>query len=168
MKSLFCALVLMLSVVVATPAATAAGDGYWHTSGARLLDSAGAPVRMTGINWFGLETDTYSPHGLWARNYREMLDQIKSLRYNVIRLPFASQLFDSGSTPNGIDLAKNPDLAGLSGIQVMDKIVESRPGTRLIISVIRNGKPLDVEVVIEEDLRYQNQNLPTSGAVPAT
>jgi len=57
----------------------------------------------------------------------------------------------------------------ITGVRpVMDKIVESRPGTRLIISVIRNGKPLDVEVVIEEDLRYQNQNLPTSGAVPAT
>ncbi|MFS8097520.1 endo-1,4-beta-xylanase [Lentzea alba] len=135
MKSLFCALVLLLSAVVATPAATAAGDGYWHTSGARLLDSAGAPVRMTGINWFGLETDTYSPHGLWARNYRDMLDQIKSLRYNVVRLPYASQLFDAGSTPNGIDFTKNPDLAGLSGVQVMDKIVEhaGRIGLKIVL-----------------------------------
>jgi serine protease DegS len=50
----------------------------------------------------------------------------------------------------------------------MDKIVESRPGTKLTISVIRNGKPLDVDVIIEEDLRYQNQTLPTSSAAPAT
>ena len=55
----------------------------------------------------------------------------------------------------------------ISGVRpVMDKIVESRPGTKLTISVIRNGKPLDVDVIIEEDVRYQN--LPTSSASPAS
>ena len=46
----------------------------------------------------------------------------------------------------------------ITGVRpVMDKIVESRPGTKLTISVIRDGKPLEVEVTIEEDLRYQNR-----------
>lgn len=46
----------------------------------------------------------------------------------------------------------------ISGVRAaMDKIVESRPGTKLTISVIRDGKPLEVEVTIEEDLRYQNR-----------
>lgn len=106
-----------------TPVANAAGTGYWHTSGRQLLDSANQPVRMTGINWFGLETANYSPHGLWTRNYRDMLDQMKALRYNTLRLPFANQLFDAGSTPNSIDYAKNADLVGLSGIQIMDRII---------------------------------------------
>lgn len=108
----------------ATPTAAAAGAGYWHTDGRQLLDAANRPVRMTGINWFGLETANYTPHGLWTRNYRDMLDQMKGLRYNTLRLPFSSQLFDAGSTPNSIDYAKNPDLAGLSGIQIMDKIID--------------------------------------------
>ncbi len=48
----------------------------------------------------------------------------------------------------------------------MDKIVESRPGTKLTISVFRDGKPLEVEVTIEEDLRYQQgkANTNVSGA----
>ena len=79
---------------------------------------------MTGINWFGLETANYSPHGLWSRGYRDMLDQMKSLKYNTLRLPFASQLFDAGSTPNSIRYDLNPDLQGLSGIQIMDKIID--------------------------------------------
>ncbi|MGY3944513.1 outer membrane-stress sensor serine endopeptidase DegS [Aeromonas tecta] len=55
----------------------------------------------------------------------------------------------------------------ISGVRaVMDKIVESRPGTKLTISVIRNGKPLDVEVIIEEDVRYQN--LPATSAASAS
>ncbi|MGH3992442.1 MAG: glycoside hydrolase family 5 protein, partial [Pseudonocardiaceae bacterium] len=117
-------LVAAAAIVAPTaPPAAAAGEGYWHTSGRQLLDANNQPVRMTGINWFGLETANYTPHGLWTRSYRDMLDQIKGLRYNTLRLPFSSQLFDAGSTPNSIDYAKNPDLVGLSGIQIMDRII---------------------------------------------
>src|SRR5262249_9487838 len=101
----------------------AAGTGYWHTSGNQILDANNQPVRIAGINWFGMETANYAPHGLWTRGYKDMLDQIKANGYNTIRLPYANQLFDAGSTPNGIDFNKNPDLQGLTGIQIMDKIV---------------------------------------------
>src|SRR5438445_174519 len=53
----------------------AAGKGYWHTAGAQILDANNRPVRIAGINWFGFETLSYSPHGLWTRNYKSMLDQ---------------------------------------------------------------------------------------------
>src|SRR5688572_21304171 len=108
---LFLALVPLANLANPTPAA-AAGEGYWHTNGRQLLDANNQPVRMTGINWFGLETANYTPHGLWSRGYRDMLDQIKSLRYNTLRLPFSSQLFDAGSTPNSIRFDLNPDLQG--------------------------------------------------------
>jgi aryl-phospho-beta-D-glucosidase BglC (GH1 family) len=52
-----------------------------------------------------------------------MLDQIKSLGYNSIRVPFCTQLFDPGSTPNGIDFNQNPDLVGLSGPDVLDHLI---------------------------------------------
>jgi endoglucanase len=104
-------------------AAAEVGAGYWHTNGHRIEDSANQPLRIAGINWFGLETSNFAPHGLWARGYRSMLDQIKGQGYNTIRLPYSNQLFDAGSTPNGIDFSQNPDLSGLTGLQVMDKIV---------------------------------------------
>ncbi len=53
-----------------------------------------------------------------------MLDQMKSLGYNTVRLPYSNQLFDKGSTPNSIDYSKNPDLQGLQGLQLMDKIID--------------------------------------------
>lgn len=122
--SLIPALLLALLVpLVHTAPASAAGAGYWHTNGRQLLDSNNQPVRMTGINWFGLETANYAPHGLWSRGYKDMLDQMKSLKYNTLRLPFSSQLFDSGSTPNSIRYDLNPDLQGLNGLQIMDKII---------------------------------------------
>src|SRR6266699_3478259 len=112
-----------------------AGQGYWHTSGAQILDANNRPVRIAGINWFGFETPSYSPHGLWNRSYQSMLDQVKSLGYNTLRLPYSNQLFDQGSLPNGINYTKNPDLRGLNGLQLLDKIIgyASDIGLRIIL-----------------------------------
>src|SRR5262245_5546905 len=100
------------------------GAGFWRTSGSQIVDANGQPVRITGLNWFGMETSTFVPHGLWARNWRQMLDQVRSLGYNTLRLPYCNQAFDAGSTPNSIDLARNPDLQGLSSLQILDRIVD--------------------------------------------
>ncbi len=105
------------------PQALAVDSGYYHTNGRQIVNANGAEVKIAGINWFGLETANYAPHGLWGRSYKEMMDQIKSLGYNTIRLPFSNQVFDSGSIPNGIDFSKNPDLQNLKPIQIMDKII---------------------------------------------
>lgn len=75
------------------------------------------------MNWFGLETDTFSPHGLWSRGYREMMDQMKAAGFDTIRLPYCDQLFVAGSTPGGIDFSKNADLQGRTGLQIIDAIV---------------------------------------------
>lgn len=96
--------------------------GYLHTDGAALKDASGRVVRMTGINWFGLETCTFAPQGLWARNWRDVMQQIRSLGFNTIRLPFSSQALQRGSTPNTIDYIRNPDLRGLTPLQIMDRI----------------------------------------------
>lgn len=120
-------LLLLLSLVLTQihpgQAHAAVGDGYWHTSGSQILDSSNNPMRITGINWFGFETANYSVHGLWTRNYQDMLNQIKDLGYNVIRLPYSNQLFDAASVANSIDYNKNPDLVGLNGLALMDKII---------------------------------------------
>src|SRR5436190_16954261 len=97
-------LLLSLLPLVQQPA-SASGTGFWHTSGNKILDASNQQVRITGINWFGFETGNYVAHGLWSRDYRDMLDQIKSLGFNTIRLPYSNQLFDSGSKPNSISFA---------------------------------------------------------------
>ena len=122
LRALLVLVALMLVAVglaIAPPRAgraEAAGAGYWHTSGTTIVDSANQPLRIAGVNWFGFETANFAPHGLWTRDYRSMLDQIKATGYNTIRLPYSSQMFDTGSTPNGIALdgGKNADLVGLT------------------------------------------------------
>ncbi|WP_159666968.1 cellulase family glycosylhydrolase [Streptomyces mexicanus] len=102
----------------------AAGAGYWHTSGRQILDAAGNPVRIAGINWFGFETSNHVVHGLWSRDYKSMIDQMKSLGYNTIRLPYSDDIFKAGTTADSINFnGMNADLQGLTPLQIMDKIV---------------------------------------------
>ncbi|MGW0822146.1 cellulase family glycosylhydrolase [Streptomyces sp. NPDC002845] len=124
------ALLLPLAGAGAQPAHAAEthaepGAGYWHTSGRQILDEAGQPVRVAGINWFGFETANHVVHGLWARDYKSMIDQMRSLGYNTIRLPYSDDILKPGTMPDSINFAdgKNADLQGLTSLQVLDRVV---------------------------------------------
>jgi endoglucanase len=108
---------------------------YLHTSGSQILDASNKVVGLSGINWFGFETSNNSPHGLWVRNWEDMLDQIKAQGYNVIRLPFSNAMLKEDVMPSGIDYQKNPDLAELTALQVMDKIIRgaNERGIKIIL-----------------------------------
>lgn len=114
--------------------------GYFHASGSKIVDAAGKTAVFNGLNWFGFETGNYSPHGLWSRSMDDVLDQIKTEGYNLIRLPYCNQMFDPGSQANSIDYAKNPDLVGLSPIQIMDKVIE-KAGNRGIRIMLDRHRP---------------------------
>jgi aryl-phospho-beta-D-glucosidase BglC (GH1 family) len=107
-----------------TPPPSAAG--FLSTSGNQIVDSAGKPFQLNAVNWFGMETTRFAPDGLHVRNYKDMMDQMKALGFNAVRLPFSGQSMDEGAsnTPNGINYSLNPELAGLRGAALLDKIVE--------------------------------------------
>ncbi|MEU8266903.1 cellulase family glycosylhydrolase [Sphaerisporangium sp. NPDC049002] len=117
-------------------AAGGTGTGYLHTSGNKIVDSTGATVRLTGINWFGMETDNKTFHGLWANNpWKSQLDLMASLGYNTIRVPFSDDAIKPGAVATSVNTYSNPDLVGLSPIQILDKVVEysGSKGMRIIL-----------------------------------
>lgn len=130
---------------------------FLHTDGNKIVDSHGKEVVITGINWFGMETGTFAPHGLWSRNWEDMLDQIAGLGFNAIRLPYSNQMFDPKSKPRGIDWKMNPDLKGLTGQEIMDKIIygAGQRGLRVILDRHRpstsNQSQLWYEGVYDEE-----------------
>ncbi|MEY4579034.1 MAG: hypothetical protein RL701_3737 [Pseudomonadota bacterium] len=133
--------------------------GYLHTQGGKLLDSKNQVVRITGISWFGMETSNYAPHGLWMRALPDFLDQIKTLGYNTLRLPFCSQLFDPGTKPNGIDASKNPDLQGLTGLALMDKIVAGAKSRGLKVILDRHRPDSNAQSELWYTSAYSEQRL---------
>lgn len=102
----------------------AATSGYYHTSGNRIVDSNGEPAVFNGLNWFGFETSNYSPHGLWQNSMKSFFDTIQDHGYNLIRLPYSNQMFDTGSMPVSLNTVTNADLIGLTPIQLMDRVVK--------------------------------------------
>ncbi|AGL16994.1 cellulase family glycosylhydrolase [Actinoplanes sp. N902-109] len=123
----------------ATPAAAATGGtgtGYLHTNGNKIVDSAGTTVRLTGINWFGMETDNKTFHGLWSSNpWRSQIDTMARLGYNTLRVPFSDDALKTGATATGINDYVNPDLVNLSPLQVLDKVIDyaGSKGMRIIL-----------------------------------
>ncbi|OKH46046.1 glycoside hydrolase [Calothrix sp. HK-06] len=104
------------------------------TSGARIIDAKGKTVLLQGVNWFGMETETHVPHGLWSRDYKEMLSQIKSLGYNTIRLPYSVEALRSDSiSAVNYTIGSNKELEGKTPLEVMDIIVKEAERQGLMI-----------------------------------
>jgi len=129
-----------------------------RTQGGRIVDAEGNEVLLTGVNWFGLETQSFAPHGLDRRKWSDMLDQMVNVGFNTVRLPFSTQLFHkeirapksadepnaphpdadrfNPDRPSGID--KNPDLVGLTGPQIMDKVVQGATDRGMMVILDRH------------------------------
>jgi endoglucanase len=116
-----------LGAANAAPSAGAVGSGYWHTSGSQILDSGGNPVRIAGINWYGFETPDQIAHGLWAQDHHAIINDIKNLGYNTIRIPFSNQMVETPIVPQNLSFYNtgpiNTDLKGLNSLQILDKII---------------------------------------------
>ena len=124
----------------AVPAAAGVGAGYWHISGNQILDSSGNPVRIAGINWYGFETPDEIAHGLWAQDYHAVINDIKNLGYNTIRIPFSNQMVETPIVPQNFSQYNgtgpiNTDLAGLNSLQILDKIISyaGQAGLKVIL-----------------------------------
>ncbi|HEY7326286.1 MAG TPA: cellulase family glycosylhydrolase [Gemmataceae bacterium] len=119
---------------VSEPTNTGMAD-FFHTAGNQIVDVNGNPVKIAGVNWFGFETTTFVADGLWARNYKDMMNQMKQLGFNTIRIPYSEDIFNPANVPTSINYSLNPDLQGLSSLQILDKIVDyaGQVGLRIIL-----------------------------------
>lgn len=101
------------SAPIATGAFTAANGKIYKN---------GSEIKLRGVNWFGFETGTFAAHGLWARNYKDMILQMKNLGFNAVRVPVCPSTL-AGVGVNSIDYSRNKDLANLNSLQVLDKVL---------------------------------------------
>jgi endoglucanase len=86
---------------VSAPTAKAAG---WTTNGPKILNPSGGQFVIAGVNWYGFETRTSVVNGLYTKDYKYIVDEIKQYGYNTIRIPFSNEMWESNPAPgaNGI------------------------------------------------------------------
>jgi endoglucanase len=123
----FCCLCLMGALNVQA--------SYLTCSGNHLVDAGGKTVRLTGVNWFGFETSMCVPHGLWSRDYKGILIQVKQLGFNCLRIPWSNKLMRDGVMPQGINTSgtdpmrpnspMNKDLDGKTSLELLDLVIDA-------------------------------------------
>lgn len=115
---------LMLGIVAggATTGAEAAPAG-WHTSGAQILDPSGRQFVITGINWYGFETNGYVAQGMYAKDYRYIVDEVKRYGYNTIRIPFSNAMWETDPVPRANTISACPSCKGTHSRDILANII---------------------------------------------
>ncbi len=116
---------------------TATGSGFLHTDGATIRTSSNAPFVIKATTWFGMETNSCAPHGLWSITLDAGLQQIKMMGFNTLRLSFSSECLAAAATST-INFGVNPALSGKTPIQVMDAVVASAKAVGLNVILDRH------------------------------
>ncbi|MET1007756.1 MAG: glycoside hydrolase family 5 protein [Propionibacteriaceae bacterium] len=141
-RCLVAAALVLGGVQVIRPSDADAADapiGWLHTAGSTILSAHDKPYTIKATSWFGMETDTCAPHGLWQISLDSGLAQIRSFGFNTIRLPYSSQCLHASSTTS-IDARLNPTLVGKTPLQVMDAFV-ARAGAHGLSVILDRHRP---------------------------
>ncbi len=113
-----------------SPAPPPSGDDWLHTDGNLIKDSSGNIVHLTGINWFGFETDGANGfYGLDKCNLEDSLDLMAKRGFNLMRIPISAEIIEDWG--NGVyvntsfvSTLENPCLDGLNSLQILDRTVD--------------------------------------------
>jgi endoglucanase len=82
-------------------------------------------INVKGVNWFGIETETFDLHGLWQVSFDSILDFLAKNNFNAIRVPFSAEvaLDLDGKKCTSINTTANPNMIGWTTGKLMDHLV---------------------------------------------
>ncbi len=87
-----------------------------------IYDDNKKEIRLNGVNISGFETHDGVIHGLWQRQWQDLIQAILTAGFTAVRVPFCPDTLSS-KMPSTIDYQLNPDLKGLTRLQLFDKIL---------------------------------------------
>ena len=104
------------------------------TNGMKIVDATGRRVKIAGVNWSGGHAERHCVAGLECQSLRELCRYIKKeLDFNTVRLTYSLQMFyDNNVIPSKL-LAANPDLIGMTSMQIFDRTVEELTNAGLMV-----------------------------------
>lgn len=85
----------------------------------QLTPTRAAPI---GSNWFGFETNTFFPHGLWGAATMDRVFQfMRENGFNALRVPFSAEL---ALNPGRVVRVEDPALDNLGNIDRLARFVD--------------------------------------------
>lgn len=104
--------------------------GPFVTSGTSMVNAQGQNITYAGVNWPGA-ADVMIPEGLQYQSIETIVDKIKSLGMNSIRLTYAIEMIDQIYDNDGVDIpldtAFTDALGATNGPQVLDQVLANNP-----------------------------------------
>src|ERR1700683_2784097 len=82
-----------------------------HTSGASIVDAKGKAVRLNFVNWYGAESPDFVVGGLEYQPISSIINEIVSMGFNGIRLPWSNQMWETDPAIPASLVAANPQFA---------------------------------------------------------
>jgi len=67
---------------------------YLHTCNTGIVDAGGAPARLRALNWYGFDSNDFVAGGLHYYSYKTIIDHMKRLGFNALRLPLSNELVE--------------------------------------------------------------------------
>lgn len=112
------------------PVPPPSGDDWLNVDGNLIKDKKGKVVHLTGINWFGFETD--GANGFYGLNKCNLEDSLKLMAdcgFNILRIPMSAEIikeWKNGKYVNTsfVNTEENPNLDGMNSLQILDYTVE--------------------------------------------
>ncbi|MBL3655143.1 cellulase family glycosylhydrolase [Fulvivirga sediminis] len=142
-------------------------QNFLSTEGDHLIDANGNEVRLTGVNWFGFETNELVPHGLWARDLKSMLIQIKDQGFNCIRIPWCNAMLAPSANISVNTFGTDP-YTGISPMNA-EAATKSKP-IEIMDIIVEWCQENDMKIILDNHSRapgaYLEEDLWYTAAVP--
>jgi endoglucanase len=104
-----------------------------HTSGANIVDAAGKQVKLDLVNWYGGESPDYVVGGLAYQPINAIINEIVSMGFNGVRLPWSNQMWESNPAVSAQYVAANPQFAGEPARTVFQQVVQDLANAGLMV-----------------------------------
>ncbi len=97
------------------------------------MDATGRNVRLTSVNWYGFDQKEYVAGGLDHAPLGVIIEQIKQIGVNSVRLPWANETLEHNPLVPDYAVAANPQFKGKHAMAVMDAVVAALAHAHILI-----------------------------------
>ncbi|HEY1916468.1 MAG TPA: cellulase family glycosylhydrolase [Streptosporangiaceae bacterium] len=104
-----------------------------HTSGASIVDASDKAVHLNTVNWYGAESADYVVGGLAYQPVTTIVNEIVSMGFNGVRLPWSNQMWESNPVVSSAYLTANPQFQGDHAVTIFEQVVKDLASAGLMV-----------------------------------
>eukprot|EP00747_Dinoflagellata_sp_TGD_P077191 gnl/TRDRNA2_/TRDRNA2_159479_c0_seq2.p1 gnl/TRDRNA2_/TRDRNA2_159479_c0~~gnl/TRDRNA2_/TRDRNA2_159479_c0_seq2.p1 ORF type:complete len:460 (+),score=54.69 gnl/TRDRNA2_/TRDRNA2_159479_c0_seq2:52-1431(+) len=93
------------------------------TSGRYIVNVQGKRFKFAGANWYGASDCYHVVGGLDVQRLEVICASIRAMGFTMVRLPHSNEMLRSPVLDGGINYDINPNLKGMSALEVLDETI---------------------------------------------